>query len=187
MAVTRRRNEISKGWKWRLADANGNSKAEAIPQLKEWHTVQAFPSVIHSELLANNFIPDFRIGENERLMQWVGHVDWAYSTSFPSPEDLDSGSSVDLVFEGLDTFATVTLNGNVILKSDNMFLPQRVNVKEVLNPTGQDNEISIVFESTVKKGDELDKKYGQRKGNLMRGSNRMHIRKAQVSPYHFGA
>ncbi|KAK5044361.1 hypothetical protein LTR84_011311 [Exophiala bonariae] len=183
MLGIRTRNEISNGWKWRLADANGNSQAEGLPELKEWHAVQAFPSVIHSELLANDIIPDFRSGENERLIQWVGHADWAYSTSFSTPKDLDSDSSVDMVFEGLDTFATVTLNGKVILQSDNMFLPQRVDVKKILNPSGQDNEISIVFESTVKKGDGLDSRFGQRKSNMMRGNRRMHIRKAQ---YHWG-
>lgn len=186
MASTKVRNEISNGWRWRLAGSNGNSKAEAIPDLKEWHAVRAFPSVIHSELLANHIIPDFKVGENERLVQWVGYADWAYSTSFPTPQDIGEYSSVDLVFEGLDTFATVTLNENLILNSDNMFLPKRVDVRDVLNPSGQDNEISIVFESIEKMSAELDTKYGPRGKGMMRGSKRMHIRKAQVSFRLFG-
>jgi beta-mannosidase len=180
MAGIRFLHEISNGWKWRLANSNGNSQAEGISSLKQWTPVRAFPSVIHSELLANKIIPDLKVGENERLVQWVGHVDWAYSTSFPTPGNLKNYSSVDLFFEGLDTFAGVTLNGKEILKSENMFLPQRVDVRDALKPFGQENELLIVFESTVKRGDELGAKYGHRKGT-MRDKRRMHIRKAQVS------
>jgi len=163
-----------------LADSNGNPQAESIPGLKQWTQVKAWPSVIHSELLANKIIPDFKLGENERQVQWVGHVDWAYSLSFPSEKQVESCSSVELLLEGLDTFATVTLNGKEILKSDNMFLPRRVNVKHLLKPLLEVNELVIVFESTVKRGNELEAKYGPRK-STMRDNKRMHIRKAQVS------
>lgn len=172
-------HDLSNGWKWKLANSNGNLHAERISSLKHWTPVNAFPSVIHSELLANKIIPDFKLGENERQVQWVGHADWAYSTSFPTPGNIEDYSSVALFFEGLDTFATVTLNGKDILHSDNMFLPQRVDVKDLLKPILQVNELLIVFESTVKRGDELGAKYGHRK-SAMRDRRRMHIRKAQV-------
>ena len=175
--ATKHRHELSTGWKWLLADSNGVPQAENHPALKDWTSVTAFPSVIQMELLEHGIIANPDIGENERLIQWVGHADWAYMTSFPSPSGL--GSSVDLVFDGLDTFATVILNGKEILKSDNMFIPYRVDVKDDLKPEGEANELSIIFESVYKKGTELEAKYGERK-SLLRDRRRNYVRKAQV-------
>ncbi|EXJ81605.1 hypothetical protein A1O1_07670 [Capronia coronata CBS 617.96] len=176
MAI-KQRQDLNTGWKWRLANANGEAKADE--SLKSWTPVQSFPSVIQMELLAHKIIPDPNVGENERQIQWAGRADWEYSCTFPTPE----GSTFnDLVLEGLDTFATVTLNGREILKSDNMFIPHRVEVTSFLKPVKQDNELSIVFESAWKKGTELEAKFGPRK-TWMRDRRRMHTRKAQ---YHFG-
>ena len=177
--ASRQQHDVSTGWKWRLANSNGDKTADDIQSLQEWSDAKSFPSVIHSELLAKGVIPDYKVGENERQIQWVGVADWAYSTSFGTPATLDASSSADLVFEGLDTFAIVVLNDKEILRCENMFRPYRVNVKEMLRPSGELNELSIVFESTCKRGDELEKKYGPRKG-ACRDHRRNHIRKAQV-------
>jgi beta-mannosidase len=85
-----------------------------------------------------------------------------------------------LIFEGLDTFATVFLNGKEILKSENMFLPARVDVKALLKTPGEENELSILFESALRKGTELEEKFGTR-ASMMRDKRRMLMRKAQVS------
>ena len=141
---------LDSGWKWRLSDSNGDEEAEKYPQLKEWSSVtQGIPSVIHTELLASNNIDDYRLGENERRIQWVGRADWEYSCRFATPET--KAKEVDLVFEGLDTIATVKLNGKDILSSDNQFIQYRVPLKGlgILNDPGQENELSIVFQSTV--------------------------------------
>ncbi len=103
--------------------------------------------MIQLELLHTKQIADPNIGENERLIQWAGEVDWLYRTSFLTPASI--GDVVELVFEGLDTFATVTLNGILILKSDNMFLPARVDVKKPLKNAGEKNELVILFERGV--------------------------------------
>ena len=90
----RQRHHISTGWKWRLANSNGNNTADNIKMLQQWTPVKAFPSVIHSELLDRKIIPDFKVGENERKIQWVGEADWAYSSTFTSPEELGSSSGL---------------------------------------------------------------------------------------------
>lgn len=131
------------------------------------------------ELLANGTIPDYNVGENERLIQWVGEADWIYCTSFPTPAVNQLGAALDIVFDGLDTFATITLNGTHILKTDNMFIPYRVDVKGYLRENGEQNELSILFESAVKKGAEFERTWGKKK-SLFRDPKRNHIRKAQV-------
>ena len=58
----------------------------------------------------------------KQAVQWVGESDWVYKCQF-EVETVERVS--ELVFEGLDTFATVYLNDVQILETDNMFLPYR--------------------------------------------------------------
>lgn len=178
--VIKQRQNLASGWRWRLSNSNGNAKADAIPSLKDWTSATAFPSVIHMELLAQGIIPNPNVGENERLVQWVSDADWEYCCSFETPESIERAAFADLLFEGLDTFATVTLNEKEILKSDNMFIPYRRDIKSYLKPVGQDNKLSIVFESALSAGCALEKQFGERKA-LVRDKRRNHIRKAQAS------
>ena len=67
--------------------------------------------------------------------------DWWYATAFDRPA---SGSRHVLRFEGLATLAEVWLNGEKILESRNMFVPQRVDVTDLLR---DENELSIAFRS----------------------------------------
>lgn len=174
--MARTRLDLQK-WFWRLADSNNAPEAERLPHLRKWNPCAAFPSVIQQELIAASIIPNYHIGENERQIQWVGACDWEYQTIFPTPKNL--GSEVDLVFEGLDTYAEVRLNGSVILKSENMFIPARVAAKRLLRGEEQENELLIIFESALKVGSRLEEKYGKRR-SMMRDRRRMHLRKAQV-------
>src|SRR6185437_6919854 len=48
--------------------------------------------------------------------------DWLYETSFNAPAVKD-GARTQLVFEGIDTIAEVTLNGQPRLHCENMFIP----------------------------------------------------------------
>ena len=56
---------------------------------------------------------------------------------------------VDLVFDGLDTYATVRLNGQQILAADNMFRRWRVPVKALLHSGA--NELTVSFESPIRR------------------------------------
>jgi beta-mannosidase len=163
-------------WRWRMINSNGVAEAEGMPGLKEWTPVSAFPSVIQMELIDKKIIPDPQVGENERLIQWVGEVDWEYECLFNCEDWADN---VDLVFDGLDTFATVFLNDQKILESDNMFIPARVSARDALNGPGKENRLRIIFESALKRGTQLENKFGART-SMMRDKKRMHIRKAQV-------
>lgn len=90
------------------------------------------PGTVHQDLMAHDRLPDPFYGMNEQKIQWVEKEDWLYRTSFVlSQEQLDS-DDVTLVFEGLDTYADVYLNGALVLKADNMFVGYRIPVKPVL-------------------------------------------------------
>lgn len=111
----------------------------------------------------------------------MGDRTWTYRTSFTAtrPEKHDH---VDLVFDGLDTFAEVRLNGVLILESDNMFLQYRVNVTDMLL-TDQANVLDIRFASALHRGRELEKQHSEHRFLAYNGeTGRLAVRKAQ---YHW--
>jgi beta-galactosidase/beta-glucuronidase len=178
------RTLLNKNWQWRLVSTTPEDKKQ-LPEsadLTQWQEAQHSPSEIHLELLSRKLLLDYNVGQNERKIQWVGRSDWEYRCTFPTPDGaVSSGHKhVELIFEGLDTFATVTLNGEEIAKSDNQFIPFRVDVSKTLAEYGKkDNELVILFESAERIGTELEKKWGERT-SLMRDKKRMNMRKAQV-------
>lgn len=92
-----------------------------------------------------------------------------------------------LVFEGLDTFATVCLDGVKILESDNMFLSHSVDVTDIVHHKQESHPgdpivLTIDFESALKKGDEIMAKSGGERATWNGHLSRVFVRKAQ---YHY--
>lgn len=153
-------------WQWKDNAAPAN----------DWSNCVTFPTVIHHELEEAGKMEDPFVGDNERKIQWVGKKDWCFRASFPTPPEISLLSNAVLAFDGLDTIATVHLNGKEILKCDNMFTPRRVDVRKQLSPVGGDNELHILFDSAERIGNERQKKHGMRK-STMRDSGRLYVRK----------
>lgn len=112
-----------------------------------WHDA-IVPGTIHTDLMENNMIPDPFIGQNERDVQWVDKEDWIYQTSFDLDTNLAHQDNINLVFEGLDTYADVFLNDSLVLKADNMFRKWDIPVKEILKP--EQNKLTVYFHSPIK-------------------------------------
>ena len=104
---------------------------------------------MHTDLLALGRIPDPFAGDNEKRVQWVAESDWVYRTSFTCSNELLSEDKVFLVCDGLDTLATLTLNGTELGHTDNMFRQYQWEIKGLLNARGI-NELVIHFDSPVK-------------------------------------
>ncbi len=105
------------------------------------------PGCVHADLLKESLIPDPYFGTNELDLQWIGENDWTYSRSFEVDPTLLKNNVVVLKCEGLDTFATVTINGTQIAKTNNMFRTWEFDLKELLE-VGE-NTIEITFGSTI--------------------------------------
>jgi beta-mannosidase len=116
--------------------------------VKEWHPAQV-PGVVQTDLQRGGLIPDPFDKDNEFHLQWVGLADWEYQTTFQMDAAALAREHIDLVFEGLDTFADVYLNDHPILHADNMFRRWRVPAKAGLKPGT--NTLRIVFHSAVEK------------------------------------
>jgi len=138
------------------------------------------PGTVHEALLAAGRIPDPFYGLNECDVQWVGEQDWLYRCVFDvDPAFLEAGP-VTLCCDGLDTVATVWVNGQCVLDADNMFVPWRVDVGASLRP-GR-NLLAIVFASALRVGKAREAEWGARA--VWNGdASRVYLRKAQ---YHYG-
>lgn len=106
------------------------------------------PGCVHRDLRRHELIPDPFYGTNELGLQWIEQHDWEYRATFQVPPSLLQEETVELVCDGLDTLATVYLNGRRIAASDNMFVPLRVDVRRGLRP-GR-NELRFHFASAGK-------------------------------------
>ncbi|MFI5356277.1 MAG: glycoside hydrolase family 2 protein [Opitutales bacterium] len=120
---------------WRFRDATKHSA---------WRRA-VVPGCVHRDLQRHGLIPDPFFGTNELDLQWIEERDWEYRATFQVPAALLTEEFVDLVCDGLDTLATVWLNGRQVASSDNMFTPLRVPVQPGLR-AGR-NELRIRFAS----------------------------------------
>ncbi|MBC8162602.1 MAG: glycoside hydrolase family 2 protein [Roseiflexaceae bacterium] len=101
------------------------------------------PGCVHSDLLNNGLIADPFWGSNELELQWIEETNWQYSTTFDLPDELLAYEHVELVADGLDTLATIMLNGQEVARTENMFVGYRFPVRALLRP-GR-NQLMIHF------------------------------------------
>ena len=105
------------------------------------------PGDIYLDLLNDKTIPDPYYRDNEERLLWIGDSEWTFRRSFKVSASLLKRDRVVLRCDGLDTLATVRVNGKVIAKTDNMFRRYEWDVKEILQ-AGK-NSIQVDFASAV--------------------------------------
>ncbi len=130
----RTETSLDSGWKFREA-----GKAEWLPATA--------PGCVHTDLIANKVIEDPYYRDNEKRLQWIGKTNWIYQLSFNATDETLSRQNIELVFQGLDTYANVFLNDKPILDADNMFRIWRVDVKNALKRG--ENVLRIKFRSPI--------------------------------------
>ncbi len=109
------------------------------------------PGEVHTDLLAAGEIPDPFDGDNESKLAWIGRTSWRYRTEFTWAAD--GNTRQELVAEGLDTVATVTLNGRELGRTANQHRSYRFDVTETL--IAGDNELVIEFAGPVSTAEEI--------------------------------
>ena len=111
-----------------------------------WHPA-TIPGCVHTDLLSNKLIEDPFYRDNEQKQQWIGKTDWEYQTTFKVGPELLSRDQIELVFEGLDTYADIFLNDVPLLSADNMFRTWRIECKRLLKADA--NILRIRFRSPI--------------------------------------
>ena len=95
-----------------------------------WLAIDA-PGDTYLVLHAAGRLPHPFAAENETACAWVKDREWWWRTCFeaspPRPDE-----RVMMVFEGLDTFATIWVNGIEVGAASNMFLEHRIDIGAIL-------------------------------------------------------
>ncbi len=108
----------------------------------------AVPGSVFLDLLKNGRIEDPFYRDNELKTLPLSDRDYEYRTVFGVSEELLGCDEVLLHFDGIDTLATIMLNGQVVGEAKNMHRVWEFPVKGILRPDG--NELHIVFHSPTK-------------------------------------
>ncbi|WP_250001844.1 glycoside hydrolase family 2 protein [Actinoplanes sp. M2I2] len=114
------------------------------------------PGCVHTDLLRAGRIEDPYLDENETELAWIGRTDWEYSTSFIA----EPGGRTDLVCAGLDTVASIELNGSPVGETANMHRGYRFDVGSLLRDGV--NDLTIKFTSAYAYAEAEQQRLGNR-------------------------
>jgi beta-mannosidase len=114
------------------------------------------PGCVHLDLLAAGLIPDPHLDENEAELSWIGYVDWRYETTVRvSPDELPTGTDrLDLVADGLDTLASIEVNGVELGRTCNQHRSYRIDLRGALQEG--DNALAVTFAAAMPAINEID-------------------------------
>lgn len=141
------------------------------------------PGTVMSDLAAQAKIMDPWAPGAEDSLAWIGQREWEYVTHVEVTDEMRQHVGHYLTLEGLDTYAKVYWDDELVLEADNMYRQWEVDLTGKV--TGS-HELRIVFESVYEKHKEEARNslYSATAGNDA-DSIRVnpYVRKA---PYHFG-
>jgi beta-mannosidase len=102
------------------------------------------PGDIHLDLQRDGILPNLYFGQNFYSSIWVEKQDFMLRNYFDAPDN-EKKQAVFLDFEGLDTYATIWLNGVVIGKTHNMFMTYSYDITNLFKTKRQQNSGSFGF------------------------------------------
>ena len=116
-----------KGWLWAALAVGlgcGRSAAPEAVELRAGWVLDGIgsaevPGHVVLELERAGRVPNAFLGTNEGAVQWVEDSVWTYRLELVRPEGWSAGDATFLVFDGLDTYATVEVDGAVVLEANN--------------------------------------------------------------------
>lgn len=110
--------------------------------ISEYSGKVSIPNNVHLTLLEDNVIPDYNYRYNADLCQWVEDWYWTYTKNF-RVDDIASFKNARIVFKGLDTYASIHINGEKLADTSNMFISHQFEIEEFLKVG--DNVITVAF------------------------------------------
>ncbi|MFJ9033089.1 glycoside hydrolase family 2 protein [Streptomyces sp. NPDC102274] len=139
---------------WRLSSTTGPVPAHIAGRVLPARV----PGSVHLDLLAAGLIPDPYLDRTEEELAWAHRTGWHYTLTFdaaaPAP-----GERVDLAFDGLDTVATVELNGRPLGSTANMHRAYRFDTRQALR-CGT-NELVVAFRPALEYAEEAERELGR--------------------------
>jgi beta-mannosidase len=107
------------------------------------------PGDVHRALVAAGRIEHPFYDRNEDLCAWMEEREWWYRMRFDGPSALRPEERLRLVFHGLDTFATVYLNGEVVGSHESMFRAASFDVSAAVL-SGRENLLAVRFDPPLR-------------------------------------
>lgn len=138
------------------------------------------PNSIYSCLIDAGVFDRKSLENNPEDYLQISCEPWIFRKMFDLPDDFLQADKIELVFDGLDTFGSIWLNGKLLTKTDNMFYQWRIDAAKFIK--AKDNELLIKFDSAVEEGERLMKRYGNFDPTAMSGCSlamRPFVRKSQ--------
>lgn len=134
-------HELDSGWEFRKSTSDNWLPAEV-------------PGDAMTDLMRAGVIPDPFFGTAENDVQWVEKTDWVYRCIFSLRGKLEDRhpSAQELVFEGIDTFSEIRINGQLHLETDNM---HRIHVVPIPRETASPCTLEITLKSPVITGEKI--------------------------------
>ena len=166
--------------KWEFKEYPASARRMRDLDSADWLQTSV-PCSIFNSLIASDKIKQGDINARPEDFFWVSEKPWIYRKIFDAPAELLNHDRVDLIFDGLDTIASIWLNDKLIGKTNNMFIPFRFDVTPFLKP--RNNSLLVKFEPATQYAKRLMNRYTLFSESDFRNPYRVYIRKAQ---YQFG-
>lgn len=113
------------------------------------------PGCVHADLARAGLLPDLYFRDVNKDYISLENEDFDYTLTFDA-DKVDERAR--LVFEGLDTYCDVYLNGEALGECHNMFIPHAFDVSGKLKPKA--NELRVHFRSAVREVEGLPAREG---------------------------
>lgn len=121
---------------------------------RKWQIPASVPGDITIEFYKAGIVSDPYIQENYKDSEWVGREDFTYQTRFDLTKEELSKPCHELVFESVDLYSEIYLNGELLGKTENAFLEYRFDVSKIVLPKG--NVLEVKMSSTLNAMDKFD-------------------------------
>jgi len=119
----------------------GESGLRRVQQAQDGWLAAQVPGEVHLDLIRAGQMPEPSVGANMPECRWPETKSWWYRTSFALDADFLQLERQELVFEGLDLYAQVFVNDQLVGESANAFVPAYFSVGRFLH-AGQ-NELVV--------------------------------------------
>jgi beta-mannosidase len=142
------------------------------------------PGCVHTDLFRDGKIPDPFYGANEKSLQWIEKTEWEYRSTFVADAALLRRERIEIAFQGLDTYAEVSVNGARVLSADNMFRSWRAEIKAHL--VAGTNTVVVHFRSPIAVAKPIHDRLGYTLPAVNDQAPEMVSMFTRKAPYHYG-
>ncbi|WP_439693635.1 glycoside hydrolase family 2 protein [Curtobacterium sp. SP.BCo] len=158
--MTLEREELRDDWTVTIA---GDAVPAGAPDGVRRQIPATVPGQVHTDLQREGLLPDPAFDRNEDAAKWVGRADWSYQRTV----DVDPRGfeRVDLVCDGLDTVAELSLDGVVVGTTRNMHRRYRFDARDQTGGVGRGSKtLELLFESPYREAGRVAAKAGSMPG-----------------------